>query len=154
MSDVSMSHEDGYTLTEMIVVMTIVAVAMTSIVSVIARPSDRLEISEIGAQAETLFRAARSRALMENIETRVDLFRQEGVLRSERLGRALSLRDEMVAELTTARAEISDEDRASIRFLPDGRSTGGDLLLIKGKYMVRISVDWLTGAISRTDGEH
>ena len=154
MNRITISREDGYTLTEMIVVMAIVAVEMTTLVAVIARPSDRLEISQIGAQAETLFRAARSRALMENIETRVDFHRQESVLRSERLGRAVSLPDKMIAELTTARVEIPNKDRASIRFLPDGRSTGGDLMLIKGKYMIRISVDWLTGAISRREGEH
>ena len=39
----------------------------------------------------------------------------------------------------------------SIRFFPDGSSTGGHISLIEGKTEYRVNVDWLTGRIAIED---
>lgn len=126
----------------------IVAIVMTSVIAFAARPSDSLMLRQTAAQAKVLFQAARARALTTNMETRIDYDREAGTLTNTGLGKAIDLPVDMKVSLTTARQELRGETIASIRFLPDGRSTGGDLTLTRGRQAMRISIDWLTGAVS------
>ncbi len=50
--------------------------------------------------------------------------------------------------LTTATTERLSDAEGSIRFFPDGSSTGGQLRLRHGGADYRIEVNWLTGRVS------
>ena len=54
-------------------------------------------------------------------------------------------------DLTTIEKEKIDDDSASIRFYPDGGSTGGRVILKKGERALRVDVDWLTGRVKVTE---
>ncbi|MEH6874543.1 MAG: GspH/FimT family pseudopilin, partial [Candidatus Competibacter sp.] len=56
-------------------------------------------------------------------------------------------------KLYTARSELLDNTTGSIRFFPDGSSTGGAITVGGAKLAYRINVDWLTGAIAIVEQE-
>lgn len=144
-------RQDGFTLMEMIVVLAIVAMVMTSVVAFATRPSNVVILRQTAAQVEALMQAARARALVTNTEVRVDFDRENGAIASDGLGKSIEFSADITVTMTTARQELQDEKLASIRFLPDGRSTGGGLTLTGDKLAMRVSVDWLTGAVSRVE---
>lgn len=49
--------------------------------------------------------------------------------------------------LFTAKSEILDTQTASIRFYPDGSSTGGRITIKAGDNQQGVDVDWLTGRV-------
>ena len=54
----------------------------------------------------------------------------------------------ITVKMTTAESERPDAAHASIRFFPDGSSTGGRIELTRGGRGFLIAVDWLTGRIT------
>jgi general secretion pathway protein H len=54
----------------------------------------------------------------------------------------------MEVELNTARSELTSETVGSIRFYPDGGSTGGNVRLSANGRIYRVDVAWLTGEAS------
>jgi general secretion pathway protein H len=51
-------------------------------------------------------------------------------------------------KLFTAEAEVSSERNGSIRFYPDGSSTGGRVTVSSGERKYQVDVDWITGRVS------
>jgi len=51
-------------------------------------------------------------------------------------------------KLYAAQSEVSSERRGSIRFYPDGSSTGGRITVAAGERKYLVDVDWLTGRVS------
>jgi general secretion pathway protein H len=67
-------------------------------------------------------------------------------------GRTRALPPRLELKLYTAQAEILDERRGSIRFYPDGSSTGGRVTLGSGERKLLVDVDWLTGRVTIKEG--
>jgi general secretion pathway protein H len=51
-------------------------------------------------------------------------------------------------KLYAAQSEVTSERRGSIRFYPDGSSTGGRITVASGERKYLVDVDWLTGRVS------
>jgi general secretion pathway protein H len=51
----------------------------------------------------------------------------------------------------TAKSEAVEDKVASIRFFPDGSSTGGAISIANGGTKFRVDVDWLTGSVTILD---
>jgi general secretion pathway protein H len=51
-------------------------------------------------------------------------------------------------KLFTAQTEVENEHRGSIRFYPDGSSTGGRITVSSGERKYLVDVDWLTGRVA------
>jgi general secretion pathway protein H len=58
------------------------------------------------------------------------------------------LPDNIDIKLYTAQAEVTSAKRGSIRFYPDGSSTGGRITVAAGERKYLVDVDWLTGRVS------
>jgi general secretion pathway protein H len=65
--------------------------------------------------------------------------------------RVRTISDKIDLKLYTAQSEVSSERRGSIRFYPDGSSTGGRVTLSSGERKYLVDVDWLTGRVSIGD---
>ncbi|MDX1606523.1 MAG: hypothetical protein R3202_10055, partial [Candidatus Competibacterales bacterium] len=61
---------------------------------------------------------------------------------------ALPADEDVTIRLYTAQSELLDQKRGSIRFFPDGSSTGGHIALAEGGLEYRVNVDWLTGRVT------
>ena len=59
--------------------------------------------------------------------------------------------DNVELKLFTAQSEVASERKGSIRFYPDGSSTGGRITVSSGERRYLVDVDWLTGRVSIAD---
>jgi general secretion pathway protein H len=61
------------------------------------------------------------------------------------------LPDNIDLKLYTAQSEVTSDRKGSIRFYPDGSSTGGRITVSSGERKFLVDVDWLTGRVKIED---
>ena len=148
----SHERERGFTLLEIMVVLVIGAIAYALI---LRRPV------RAGASTADLKAAARMLASgLRQAQTTAMATRRDAMLtldldarEFEVTGRAgtRTLPDELELKLYTAQTEVASERKGSIRFYPDGSSTGGRITVASGERKYLVDVDWLTGRVSIDD---
>lgn len=131
----------GFSLIETLVVLSIMALVSAAVLA--AKP--RTAAARINAEARSIaagLQLARSRARARNAEIVVGVDTQNG-----RFGFADTMRrlpDGMEVSLTVAATERHGAV-GGVRFYPDGRSSGGEILLTYQGRKERIVVNWFTG---------
>ena len=144
-------HQPGFTLVELLVVMTIIALAMVAIPAIVSGvPSMRLRTAADGMVAT--LRELHQQAIRRGKTTELVL---DPAARAYRVSADPAPRHfpEIVAELgfePTAALLLSNRN-ASIRFFADGSASGGTLFLKNGERVAAIKVDWLTGRVRRDE---
>ncbi|BAU50064.1 general secretion pathway protein H [Sulfurifustis variabilis] len=143
--------ESGFTLLELLVVLVLAA----SVAALVAPAlSGAVALAELKAGARTLasaLRHARGRAIAEHrdvallLDVEARTWRVTGQERTHRLVSRLDLR------LYTAQSEVTSRDAGSIRFFPDGSSTGGRITLAARNRAYVVDVAWLTGRVTIHD---
>ncbi|MCQ8279339.1 prepilin-type N-terminal cleavage/methylation domain-containing protein [Acetobacteraceae bacterium KSS8] len=133
--------QSGFTLIEMIVVVAVLALAATL---VLARGPMRSETVDLRAAARGLaveMRVARAQAIGED---RVLVFLLDPAHRNYGIEKGRR------HELPRGIVVVADNPDAveTIRFRPDGSSSGGVWVLGEGDRRIAIETDWLTGAVS------
>lgn len=147
----------GFTLIELIVVLAVLglitALAMPMFAG--ALPGARLKAAARDLGAE--LRYARAQAIAGNRETTltIDLAARRYAILGARTGpgESRALPEELEIKVRTARRELAGDARASIRFFPDGGSTGGRITLSRGERRYLVGVDWLTGRVTVVNGD-
>ena len=136
----------GFTLVELLVVMAIAAVVMTAVPTLFSAAFPGLEMKSAARRTAATLRLARESAIRRGEETTVlvDLEQHRLTLAGYR---ALSLPERLSLRLDAASSELIDEQRGTIRFFPDGSSTGGRLVLSHDGHGYQVGVAWLTGRI-------
>ena len=121
---------------------------------VLGAPLGKASAADLKAAARSLaagLRAAQSIAMATRRDAllTVDMESREylttGELQAHTLPKSLELK------LYTAQTEVTSERRGSIRFYPDGSSTGGRITVSAGERKYLVDVDWLTGRVSIGD---
>ncbi|MGF1525321.1 MAG: GspH/FimT family pseudopilin [Candidatus Competibacterales bacterium] len=142
------SFSRGFTLLELLVVLVIMGLASLVVPPVLSGIGDTLALKGGARQLAAGLRRARSQAVTQQRPVRlmVDLERRQFQLDA---GRWIDLPAPGVATvaLHTAQSEVLDDQRAGIRFFPDGSATGGHVVLDNGRLAYRVNVDWLTGRV-------
>lgn len=141
------ARTDGFTLLELLVVLAIVAL-MTAIAA--PRFAAALPGAELDSGARKLaagLREARSLAVSTNRAVPFTLRGGANLYTIGRGGESRQLPGKLAITLVTGRREISGANQGSIRFFPDGSSTGGRIELNGAGGKRSIEVDWLTGRI-------
>jgi general secretion pathway protein H len=137
----------GFTLLEVLIVLVLAAGAYAILAASLGRGGSSADL-KAGArtvaaglrQAQSTAMSTRRDALMTlDIEARE--FRLTGEERTFRLPEKLDL------QVYTAQGEVESEKRASIRFYPDGSSTGGRVTVASGERKYFVDVEWLTGRV-------
>ena len=141
----------GFTLIEIMVVMAILALML---VLISPNFSTALPGVSLKAAARTLagsLRHARSRAitLNEEVALAIDVETRRYAIVGGKTSSKLPGKGEI--RLFTAQSELIDATSGTIRFFPDGGSTGGGVTFIDGERRYRVLVDWLTGQTSIHD---
>jgi general secretion pathway protein H len=146
-----MKPQAGFTLLELIVVLTLGAIIYAV---VLAFPTRSASAGDLKAAARSLasgLREAQSLALAKRRDALLTLdveareFTVPGDPKVHRLPKGLELK------LYTAQSEVTSERQGSIRFYADGSSTGGRITVAAGERKYLVDVDWLTGRVSITD---
>lgn len=141
-------REAGFTLLEIMVVLVIAAAAYAVLLS---GPLGKASAADLKAAARTLasgLRQAQTTAMATRKDAvlTIDVESKEFVTTLDTTPRKLPGNLEL--KLYAAQSEVSSERRGSIRFYPDGSSTGGRITVGSGERKYLVDVDWLTGRVT------
>jgi general secretion pathway protein H len=109
-----------------------------------------LGLRATAAELAANMRLARSEAILSNRPVVLDV---DLVGHRYRVGTGTPrhLPADISLELLTIAGEVLNDREGTIRFNPDGSSTGGRISLADGRRRVGVGVDWLTGRVSVVD---
>ena len=140
----------GFTLVELLVVLALMALLVAVVPASLGRLRESVQYRDAIRTVITDMRHARQRAVSEGTERRftVDLARR----RFGAEGRPdHELPQPLQMQVVVAGIEWNAGQTGSIRFLPQGGATGGTVAIVRPSGAgVRITVDWLTGAVIQT----
>lgn len=140
----------GFTLIELVVALALAALMVALVPPALEKLRDGMHYRDTVRAIVTGLRAAREQALTQGREVRylVDLADRHF---GPDAGPQRPLPQPLQLRLTVAGIEWSPDQVGAIRFLPQGGATGGsvDVLRADGSG-VRITVDWLSAAVSQT----
>jgi general secretion pathway protein H len=137
----------GFTLVELLVVLALMGLALTVASPLIANALPGTQMRASARDVATGLRYARSLAISSNADVTFDVdveARRFAVSPSRRSG---SFPKDAEIVLTTARSELFGSEGGSIRFFPDGTSTGGGVEIVRDGRRFLVTVDWLTGRV-------
>ena len=139
---------NGFTLLELMVTLAIVALVVAIALPYLSHPNVRSELQNGAKEISAALRLTRSRAIIEDREATfvVDVANGRFQPAGAKAPRALA-RGVHVALFTATDQEVSDTV-GTIRFYPDGSSSGGGVALIDNGQRFDVLVDWLTGGVS------
>jgi len=147
----SARRQAGFTLVELLAVLAIIglllAVAMPALLAT-ARPAAEVKAAALALAAE--LRAARGAAVASERETSVTLDIAAGTYAITHGGATQSLPQAMGLRFRGPANEVKG-GTATIRFFPDGSSTGGELRLSYEGREQRVAVHWLSGRVTVDD---
>ena len=140
----------GFTLMELLVVLSILGLALVLAMPTLGRLLPGLELRSEAHDFVNVLREARAQAIGRNEEVTVVIDLERGVLE---VGGKVALRLSRRISIPVSSGDSSSLALAhpEIRFFPDGTSTGGRLILAQGGREKHVAVDWLTGAVSLTE---
>jgi general secretion pathway protein H len=138
----------GFTLLEVIIVLALGAVIYAVI---LAGPLGKASAADLKSAARSLasgLRTAQTTAMATRRDAllTLDMDSREFLATGEQQTHRLP--DNIDIKLFTAQAEVTSAKRGSIRFYPDGSSTGGRITVAAGERKYLVDVDWLTGRVS------
>ena len=138
----------GFTLIEMIVVLTIIGVMTALIVTNGTRVSPAIHARAAAEEISGALRSARSEALVSN---RSVAFTLDMAGRSYQWGQTphQALSNDLTLSLLTSRELLATSGAVGrIRFDPDGGSSGGRIAINGGGVVWWVGIDWLSGRVS------
>jgi general secretion pathway protein H len=138
----------GFTLLEMLVVL---AIGAAVYVVLLGSPFGAASAGDLKAAARRLasgLRTAQTTAMVTHRDAllTIDMDSRQFTVAGDATAQQISDRIEL--KLYTAQSEVASEKRGSIRFYPDGSSTGGRITVSSGERKFLVDVDWLTGRVS------
>src|SRR4029453_8597544 len=141
----ALRDERGFTLLELIVTLTVIALATGVVIPTLARSTEAIRVRAEVAGFSAMLRHARERAIVtrrtqtvviDPVAHRVSrLAGADGEVRETR----------QLSERFTL--EASPRPALSVRFEPQGNSNGGDFRVTSGAIVYRVTVDALTGRV-------
>src|SRR3954464_14619370 len=137
----------GFTLLELIVVLAIGAIIYSLL---LGTPFGTASTGDLKAAARTLasgLRQAQTMAITSRRDATMTLDVESREFRVADL-EPHHVSDKVELKLYTAQSEVVNERLGSIRFYPDGSSTGGRITVASGERKYLVDVDWITGRVS------
>lgn len=143
----------GFTLLELLVVLVIMTLMVALVPPLLSSVGLSTEVRGAARELAAGLRAARSEAVLRQRPVALNLNLAQRTATVDGSSRRIELPDDEAVEvrLYTAQSELIDEQRGSIRFFPDGSSTGGYIALSEGPVEYRVNVDWLIGHVTIED---
>jgi general secretion pathway protein H len=138
----------GITLIEVVVALTIATLLTAAAVPAIGRALDRLRANGSTRELVVALKSTRQQARASGTDA---LFTLDVDTRVYRIAagsdHTLATPQDATLTLLTAESERLGESAGSIRFFPDGSSTGGAITVTHRGRAHRVDVDWLTGHV-------
>lgn len=138
----------GFTLLELVVVLAIMAMLVAVVPPMVSGVGGTVDLRGAARELGTALRYTRGRAIAGNREIALELDVKDRYYRFSDSDQRHSLPQRLDYNLYAARSEFSDADTGSIRFFPDGSSTGGRITITWGERAYEVDVNWLVGKIT------
>jgi general secretion pathway protein H len=137
----------GFSLIELLVVLMLLALALSVVPPLLFGTVSSTELKASARNVASGLRQVRGYAINQGKEAvlTLDVEQRQFFITGRERGYSLPKRLELT--LLTAESELSGEGVGSIRFFPDGSSTGGRITLASGERKYIVDVDWVTGRV-------
>ena len=141
----------GFTILELLVMLVIGAIAYSLVLGVPFRGASIADLKAASRTVASGLRQAQSTAMATRRDAllTIDLEAREFQVTGTEAAR--NLPKDLEISLYTAQQDVTSEKKGSIRFYPDGSSTGGRITLAVKERKYLVDVDWLTGRVSIGD---
>ena len=144
-------RQRGFSLLEMIVVITIIGLAYTLLPKMVFSGISGAELRSNARAVATGLRIARDAAINTKRETVLSLDMENRMFTLPNDSKLHKLNDQLDVKLYTSAADVISDKVGTIRFFPDGSSNGGRVTVAAGERGFEIDVDWLTGHVTISD---
>lgn len=141
--------ETGFTLVEMLVVLTLVAALLAVSLPYSAKSGDARKLAAAAQIVAARLQEARTAALASNRERKLTIDIGKRLVVAGGASKDFELPEDIDLKIITAANEVA-QDTASFRFFPDGGATGGRIILTRNAHRQEIAINWLTGAVAVT----
>lgn len=143
----------GFTLLELLLVLTGLALLAGLVVAYLPSGSTRAEVAAAAREVASGLRRARGAAIAGNVPV---VFVLDVKNRSYRVGtgRPVQLAQTLALTIDAARSERTGDAAGGVRFFPDGSATGGRISLRGAGERANaavVTVDWVTGRVDVSD---
>ena len=140
--------EAGFTLVELLAVMSIMAMLLVAVANIYRAPSPRAEVKAAATLIAARMRDLRASAMTAGDDRRA-VIDVDGRAVSFSDGRPpLQLSRKVELTVTGAESETSSATEAGVRFFPNGSSSGGTIKIQSEGQKYEVRVNWLTGRVS------
>jgi general secretion pathway protein H len=141
---------DGFTLIEMLVVLAILALAATVALPYVPTSKREPSLAAVSDEIAAGLRLARSLAISAAEATTVEIDLKRRELRFPD-GSSVGIGRSRTMTAIVGRETVDANGTATIAFLPQGGSSGAEIVLSEGMGSVIVEVNWLTGLTSRRE---
>jgi general secretion pathway protein H len=145
------TYAKGFTLLEVILVVLLMALAMTLVPRMVGSGVSGAELKSNVRAITAAMRLTRDAAVNTRREAFVTLNVESREVTNTATNTVTRLNEKITLKLFTSQADQINDKTASFRFYPDGSSNGGRVTVIANEREFAIDVDWLTGRVSVTD---
>ena len=140
----------GFTLLELLVVIVLLSLMVVIVPPSLSRPANA-ELKMVTQNMVSALRYTRSLAIAKKQAATFDLDVNERLYRYPGRSNSQPFDESLRVKYTAARSEFLNDTTGSIRFYPDGSSTGGEIIISQDQRQQKISISWITGKVSVHD---
>ena len=141
-------RSDGFTLFELLAVLTIMALSIGVLMHMLPSGSGNGALRSSASALANEFRNARILAINRQRQSVVRIDAERRLVRASGQPKPLQLARSIRLQITSADSEQTERGLAGVRFFPNGSSTGGTVVLKQNGNAYEVRVNWLTGRVS------
>lgn len=141
------SHFQGFTLLELVVVLALATILIAIVPPLITAAVPGVELKSSSRRIAAGLRLAREEAIRSGRDIAFTLDLDEHTYRIDGDFRQVNLPKGLDLKLTAAESEMLDDQVGAVRFFPDGSSTGGRIVIARDDSGWQVGIQWLTGRV-------
>jgi general secretion pathway protein H len=143
----SLRQNAGFTLLELIIVLSIVVLGFGVIAVNMSSGNDSMALKAAARDLASGLRYVRSQAMLTHETTTLDFNLNDNSYLLTGQDKTYHIPEDIDVTVKTAQSDLQNSV-AQLRFFPDGSSIGGRITLEKNKLSQEININWLTGHVT------